>query len=394
MSDVQRVLQALEQAEQEGFVLLSQLVELSSHSRDPQGVKGVAQALVAALAPCGLDCEVVPGNGYGDHLVFRTAACAASTARPIVLIGHMDTVFPADHPFRACREEGDRLLGPGVIDMKGGLVVVVQALRALARCHLLARIPLVFIANSDEEVGSPSSRALITREARRCACALVFECGGLQGQVVTGRKGKLSYRLQVQGSAGHAAFVAAGTKASAILALAHLVVELEALNDSAQGVSVNVGVIQGGIGPNTVPAQAEALVDTRMVSPAAALELERRIQRLMANSRVPGTRARAEVVSRREPMPESPGNRKLYQVVARAARTLDQPIREEFRSGVSDANTVAACGRPVLDGLGPIGDHDHSEQEYMVKDSLPQRSRLAAVSLLEIWRDLQRGALG
>ena len=174
----------------------------------------------------------------------------------------MDTVFPEDTDFNWYKEDRANSYGPGVADMKGGLVAGIFALKALIARGLLENIPVTFIFNSDEESGSGSSREIIRQEARNSAFAFVLECGGLNGEIATGRKGNLSIKLTVKGRAGHAAF-AGPDKGSAILELARKTIEFESLNEPEKGISVNVGIFEGGIGSNTVAENAVANVDFR-----------------------------------------------------------------------------------------------------------------------------------
>lgn len=303
---------------------------------------------------------------------------------PSYISAVMDTVFPVDSPFNYCREHDGKISGPGVIDMKGGLVTVIFAIKALAEKKLLDHIPLTFICNSDEEIGSPNSRTLISQEASKSLFALVFECGGLNGEVVTGRKGKAGYRLEVRGQAGHAAF-AGPDKASAIHELAKKIIALEQLNDYQKKIVVNVGVVKGGIGPNSVADFAEAEIDTRFLGMADAQLLAEKIDQIASKCTVPGTRSQLHKRSGRMPMEQTDANRYLHKLVQKQAGYLGVPCVEELRSGVSDANNIAEHGIPVIDGMGPIGDCDHSDREYMIKDSLPARTKLAVLSILAGW---------
>jgi glutamate carboxypeptidase len=223
---------------------------------------------------------------------------------------------------------------------------------------------------------------LIRQEAEKSACAFVLEGGGLNGEVVTGRKGNLSARLTVAGRAGHAAF-AGPDKTSAIVELAHKILAIEALNDFSAGILANVGTVSGGIGPNTVAERAEVLLDFRFVQPEDEERLKTKLSQICAQMMVPGATAELEIVSGRPPMPINEANQALYDRVHRIAGRLGIAIRPEFRSGVSDANFIAQAGTPVLDGLGPIGARDHSPEEYMLKESLPQRTLLLAAILAD-----------
>jgi glutamate carboxypeptidase len=211
----------------------------------------------------------------------------------------------------------------------------------------------------------------------------VLECGGLEGEIVTGRKGNLSVKLDVYGKSGHAAF-AGKDKASAILELAHKIIDLESLNDNEKGITVNVGRIQGGVGPNTVPEYATARIDFRFVEQKDDKFLRKTISEIAAGQKIPHTLANFEIISGRPPMEPTHANRKLFQTVKTVAKRIGLSIKEEFRSGVSDANIIAEQDIPVLDGLGPIGAKDHSKDEYMIKASLLQRSILLACSIIEL----------
>ena len=373
----------VEKSQKEQFSLLEQLVLQQSFSQFKEGVDAVGQMIAASLEGTGMTIEVVKETEVGDQLIFRSPAYRVGIPS-VLLVGHMDTVYPVESSFDWYRDDGKKVFGPGVIDMKGGLVTAVFALKALASCRLLEKIPLAFICNSDEEIGSPASAPLIRTEAERSLLGLGFECGGLNGEIVTGRKGEIGYLLAVKGQAGHAAFVGS-EKASAILELAHKIIDLERLNDDRKGIVVNVGVITGGIGPNTVADSAVAEIDTRFMELVDAESTAMKIEQIALECVVPGTRAELHRTLLRLPMVQSAGNRELFQIVSREAGMLGLLCREELRSGVSDASVIAEAGIPVVDGLGPIGDCDHSEKEYMVRDSLSDRTKLAAHSILSSW---------
>mgnify|MGYP002398120041 CR=1 FL=1 len=381
-----RVLAFLAEREQEQFALLEELVLIQSSSWNKVGVDAVGARLSEFLQGLGLNREVVAESDIGNQLIFRSAAW--NIDRPgLLLVGHMDTVFPADTDFNWYRDDGVRVYGPGVIDMKGGLVVAVWALAALAHIGLLDRIPLTLICNSDEEIGSPASSLLVQTEAERSLLGLVFECGGLAGELVTGRKGKGGYLLKVHGRAGHAAF-AGVDKASAILELSHKIIALERLNDPERQLVVNVGTVHGGIGPNTVADFATAEIDTRYLRLEDAELTAAKIEEITVKSTIKDTRGELELTGGRLPMEQSDTNHRLYRIIEQEATRLGIPCAEELRSGVSDANTIAATGIPVVDGLGPIGGCDHSDREYMIRESLPQRSQLAALAIIRCWQSL------
>lgn len=375
--------------EQDQFRFLRELVLQPSYSGNKQDVDGAGALLIKELDNLPMRLEVIRQDETGDHLIFRSPACNPQRGS-ILLVGHMDTVFPRDSGFNSYREENGKVFGPGVIDMKGGLVAAVFALKALHHQGLLDTIPITLICNSDEEIGSPTSRELITEESRKALFGLVFECGGLAGEIVTGRKGKNGFNLAVSGRAGHAAFSGA-EKASAILEMAHKIIAIEKLNDSHRQLVVNVGTIEGGLGPNTVPDSASARIDTRFLSQLDGQECIDALTRITRTCITPGTSAELTHTGGRAPMEQSAGNDILFRLIETEARRLGQKVLAELRSGVSDANTMASAGLPVVDGMGPVGDCDHSDREYMIRDSLPGKTLLAARVIASGWQQLQQG---
>lgn len=370
--------------------LLKDLVLVQSGSANKAGVDRVGRIIASKLAELPLTVRVERQESLGDILVASTER--AGEQGNILLIGHMDTIFPADSPFAGWREDKKNVYGPGVIDMKGGLVAAIYALQGLFEAGLLQRMPLRIIFNSDEEIGSPASGPIIAREAGKSAMAFVFECGGLNGEVVTGRKGRLVLKLLVKGRACHAAQTEGG-KISASLELAHSIIALETLNGKLPGLTVNVGRLAGGIAPNVVPEEAWALVDVRFKSAEGRSFFESYLKELVQRSCVAGARKDVEIINERNVMESTEANSALYRVVAGEAHGLGITVQEEFRVGCSDANIVAREGTPVIDGLGPVGDYDHSDREFMIKESLFERTKLAALSVYQAWLKFQEGSL-
>lgn len=379
----QEILSRLEPRRREALDLLRRLVEIQSGSRNKPGLDRMAADMAGVLGGLLPRVDVLPFADHGNMVQAMTLPAARGEAG-IVLVGHMDTVFPADTTFTAYREDGERAFGPGVYDMKGGLVVAVYALTALAELGLLEDIPVTVLCNSDEEIGSPASRPWIEKMCAGALAALVFEGGGPDKSVVTGRKGRLGLELTVRGRAGHAA--KGGPKSSAILELAHKIVALEGLNDGRE-ITLNVGQVAGGIGPNTVPELATAALDARFLTPAGQERLERDLARIVGGASVANTSAALSVTSGRPAMPQSAGNRRLHAVARDQARALGYDLPEELRSGVSDANFIAGIGVPVLDGLGPVGDLDHSDLEFILKDTLLERAALTAATVAALWNN-------
>lgn len=362
----------------EMFALLEKLVLIQSGSQNKPGLDLMAETLCPLLKDLGLGAEILPMKSCGNMV--RAWNQSSLENRGILLMGHMDTVFPKDSEFNWYKDQGEIVRGPGVMDMKGGLVTGVFALKALQQLGILDEIPVKVLFNSDEEIGSPNSRKLIEDQARECKAAFVLEGGGLDGQVAVGRKGKMGFELKLEGRAGHAG-AAGQDKSSAVLEAAHKIIALEGLNRHP-GLLVNAGVVSGGSVPNAVAREAVIKVDFRYDHPEDESSLKKMMAEIMADSNVPGVTARLETVSSRPAMPATSGIKSLYSLVAGVASRCSQKISPEFRGGVSDANFIAAMNIPVLDGMGPCGDMDHSHEEYIIRQSLPDRALLLASSLL------------
>jgi len=354
--------------------LLEELVLIQSYSHNKPGVDKMGARIAKEMHDIGFSCEFSKSSKFGNTLIARSPGFTKERKQTLIT-GHMDTVFPEESGFNWYKEDGTNSYGPGVADMKGGLVVGIFAIKALIHAGLLDRHPITFIFNSDEEIGSPSSRELIAKEAKLSRLAYVLEAGGLSNEIVTGRKGNFSIDLAIKGKAGHAAF-AGRNKPSAILELAHKTLEVEAMNAPDRGISANVGTIKGGIGSNTVPDLAEASLDFRFLNSADAEEIKEQINKIAQTSTVKGTCSRIEFISSRPAMPQTRQNRELYKEIETLSKKLGTPVVEELRQGVSDANIIANQGIPVIDGLGPVGGKDHSEDEFIEKASLWERSIL------------------
>ena len=358
------------------FSLLEELVLIQSYSYNKAGVDRVSSRIASEMKQMGFSCEWSKSPTYGDTLIARSPAWNKDK-KQILITGHMDTVFPEDSGFDWYKEDDTMCFGPGVADMKGGLVVGIFALKALHHLGRLNQMPVTFIFNSDEEIGSPSSRELIRKEADRSSLAFVLEAGGLNNEIVTGRKGNFSVNMTITGKAGHAAF-AGPAKASAILELAHKTLAIEGMNQPEKAISANVGTVHGGIGSNTVPDMAQAALDFRFLTQEDAQIIKARFTRIIETMTVPGTASEMTIKSSRPAMPQSEANIRLFGQIQSIAQDLGFSISQELRQGVSDANIIAGSNIPVVDGLGPIGAKDHSKDEYIDKASLWERTLLFA----------------
>lgn len=377
------ILDYLGERKERQFSLLKNLVLQPSHSSYVRGVKAIGDAIIAALSACELELECFENEGSGRHLLFKSPACK-NHSKQLLLFGHMDTIYPLSSGFDWYERTDGKVFGPGVIDMKGGLVAMVFALKALHEMGLLHELPVAFLCNADGEIYSPSSTRLIRAEAVRSFAALGFDCGGLNGEVVTGRKGCADYTIEVRGGAGGKVTCAETLKASAILEMAHKVIALEKLNNPEQDVMVNIDTIEGGTGLNSAAEVATIKVDTTFLKTDNYHENRMAIEEIVKNCQVPGTTATIDMTAFRAPMEQCRKNKDLFYEIDGIARELGIKIREELRSNVSDANTIASCGIPVVDGLGPIGEGEHTDGEYMVEGSLASRTKLATFAIQHV----------
>lgn len=355
----------------------------SSHTPDLDGNDRVAAAYLEAALALGrgaLDGAAArgPTGKYGAHVSYSTAAGDAEDGA-VLLVGHHDTVFPAAS-FSGFREDGALLRGPGVLDMKGGLVVMAYALGALAEAGLLKRTPVRAVSVSDEEVGSPEGKGLVEHAARGAQAALVFESGRTNDLIVTQRKGTGGLTVTTFGKAAHAGNLHQEGR-NAIWALARFIDRAQQLTDYPRGVTVNVGRIAGGIGKNTVPDRAEALVDFRFLDGADGERIFAALQQAATDAvaTVPGTTIAVEGGVSRTPLLRTEASGALaarYAVCARASGLGGD--ESPLLGGGSDANTCAALGVPAIDGLGPRGRGFHTLDEHIERASLvPKAAALA-----------------
>jgi glutamate carboxypeptidase len=349
------------------------LVGCESPSTDRAALEACAAVLSSWLTEAGASVGRLPGGETADHVLAEWPGDGPA----VLLLGHFDTVWPIGQLARMPLREADgRLFGPGVLDMKAGLAIAGLAARAVAERLAPASRPRVsLLATADEEVGSRASREAIERLARTSAAVLVLEPALPGGAVKTARKGVGEFEVLFHGVSSHAG-ASPGEGASAILALAHAVLALDALNDPSRGLSVNVGVVEGGTRSNVVAERARAIVDVRIATAADAAVVEAAIAAL----RPTDPRVRVEVRGgiNRPPMVRSTGVARLYDLACEVGRDLGQTIGEGATGGASDGNFTAALGVPTLDGLGAIGDGPHALHEHVVIDALPGRAALVA----------------
>jgi glutamate carboxypeptidase len=389
VNDLPRTLLAHLSARQEEMTaLLRDLVRLESPSLDPAAQEPVFARLAAELAASGMRTRRLPGlpgrSSGGQLWAVRRQRRRGTTlerAPAQLLLGHCDTVWPVGTLAVMPAEIRDgRLHGPGVYDMKAGLVQGIFALRALHDLGLAPAVEPAFFINSDEEIGSAESLSRIERLARRMRRVFVLEPSlGPAGDLKTRRKGSLRFTIRTFGKAAHSG-LDPEKGASAIRELARVIDWLYTLSDPERGVTVNVGVIAGGLRANVVAPEAWAELDIRVLAAEDAVRIERQVLELTAVT--PETRVVVEGGIDRPPLEPTPGNRALFAAARLRAEELGIALGEGTAGGASDGSLTSRI-TPTLDGLGAVGDGAHAVHEHVVLDRLPERAALLASLLLE-----------
>lgn len=359
--------------------LLAEIVAIDSGSADKAGIDRVGAVLRRRLAEAGIAARVIPHAGHGDNLIAELPGDAPGAHA--LLLGHMDTVFPAGtvaaRPFRIA--EGIAT-GPGVADMKAGLVMNLFVAQAFAATGG-APMPLTLLCTGDEEIASPASRPVIEAAARGAGLVLNAEPGRASGNVVTGRKGALFLRVAIEGRAAHSG-VEPGKGASAIDAMARMILALHALQDLETGTTVNVGLAAGGVSVNTVAPRADFEVDVRFRDHAAMGAVRAAVDAILAREEPAGTRARVVHEGSFLPLVETDANRALFADYAACARAVGFAVEGEFTGGSADSGFTASVGAPTRCATGPVGGGAHTAEEYCRIDTLVPRAQAVALTIL------------
>ena len=362
--------------------LLGELVNIDSGSYHKAGVEAVGQRLIRFFEEQGLDVTIEPHETFAPAIHVRLDATRANE-RPIVLMGHRDTVFPkgeaARRPFRI---DNGRAYGPGVCDMKSGLVMNAFVLAAMKRFGG-APAPVAGLITCDEEIASPSSRPVIEQVARGARCVFNAEPGRPSGNVVTGRKGGVFLRCEVSGRAAHSGG-AFEKGISAIGELAHKIVAMHGLTDLGRGVTVNVGIVSGGQSVNTTAPHAEGQIDLRYVKPADRALALAALQAIVDRAVVPGSTARLEILGEFLPLTTTGAAQELFSAYQAAAADAGLSIKGEFSGGCADSGFSAAVGCPTVCATGPVGANAHTPEEYMEVDSLVPRAQALALAIMRL----------
>ena len=360
---------------------LRDLVDIDCGSYSPNGVNAVADLCESRFRAGGWTVDRrphLPQGGepqLGDLLI---GTLAGSGGPDVLLVGHMDTVFDdgtvAERPFAI---DGEIARGPGVSDMKGGLLTGFFAVEALQEAGFDGFGSITYVCNPDEEIGSQFSGPIIRQMAPSFDAAYVLEGARANGDVVSARKGITDYTLTIHGRAAHAG-VEPEKGANALLQASHTIIALQGLNGRWPGVTVNVGVARGGTRTNVVPASCELQVDLRSPELATLEVAEAEIERLCTDTAVPDVTISVRRSGWHRPMEKSPGAQRLVDIARATASELGFELRDAATGGASDANTTSAAGTPTIDGLGPIGGDDHAPAEWLDLTSVVPRVALLA----------------
>jgi glutamate carboxypeptidase len=367
------------------IALLAEVVNIDSGSSDKGGVDAVGERFRRFLAEHGVETAVISRETRGDILRATIASRGANDLASVLLMGHCDTVFgkgeAARRPFTVV---GSRAYGPGVADMKAGLVMNSFVLAAFRRLGCLDS-PLVALYTSDEEVGSAQSRTVIEEEARKAAFVLNAEPGRVSGNLVNERKGGSFLRFRIKGKSAHAGVdFAAG--ASAISELAHKIVAMDAITDIERGVTLNVGLVSGGQSMNTTAPDAEGSIDLRYNTLSDRQDALNKIEDIIARNWVAGASATLEITGEFLPLLATAESNDMFEYYRGAARDLGFDIGAERTGGCADSGFAASAGAATLCGTGPVGAKAHTDDEYVELGTLVPRAQAAALTILRLGR--------
>ncbi len=374
-------------AQQDAMIaLLREMVDIDSGSYDKPGTDAVGAVAERFLSAHGIPVERLPQSRHGDCLRATVPVPEPSNAGGnIVLMGHRDTVFPAGEASRRPFTIRDgRAYGPGVADMKAGLVMNCFVLAAFARFGG-GPAPLVGLFTGDEEIGSPEGRAVIEEEARHARAVFNSEPGRPTGNVVTGRKGGVFMLMRVAGKAAHSG----GNfqeGISAIGELAQKIIAIHALTDPGRGITLNVGLVSGGQSVNTVAPWAEGQIDLRYVAPADRDDVMARIGAIVERAYVPGTEAELVIKGEFVPLAQSDAARRLFDLYVDSAAASGLHVEGEFTGGCADSGFTAGVGTPTICAVGPVGGKAHTADEFLQLDSLVPRAQSCARAILNLRR--------
>ncbi len=379
----EEIINYVDSRREEIIACLKSLIDEKAGSENAEAVNRVGDIFCKEFSTIGFKLKKFSGNRpFADHLLFSNH----DKEKSIILAGHMDTTFTSYEHLPEFHIEGNRCIGPGTGDMLGGLVVFLYAAKCLQALGKLDSLPLTVFINSDEERGSPTSKPIFEELTKKALHVMISESGGADNEIVIGRRGKLSFDIEVDGVEGHAGNLV-GKKASAVEEIAHKIISIESLNSRWDGTDLNAGKVRGGIAGNTVAQQAILSADIRYSYGEHETEIRDAIAEIVETNRVDGCISSLTITSERplwEASKNSISQKHLVQQVEDAAKELKQQFGTEIRKGTSDANFFGSVGASVIDGMGPIGFNDHSANEYILHESLFERIKLCTLVLLKL----------
>ncbi|MBD1221237.1 M20 family metallopeptidase [Virgibacillus halodenitrificans] len=379
-SKITKICSYIEETKEEALDFLEKLVEIDSYSHDKEGVSRVSYLIKDKLEAQNISCEIHTNEVYGTYLV---ATLKGNKEGKILLVGHQDTAHPTgttnQFPFQ---NDGDLLKGPGVSDMKSGLVYMVYVLLAFKKCKPKEMCDIELLFTPDEEIGSPVSKDVIKQRAESAIAAFVLEPGRPDGTIVTSRKGSAHLKIEIEGKAAHSgAFIEKGISANDELALK--MIEIKKLVDHEKDLTINFGVIKGGVSNNIVSPHATATIHCAFWNTNDFNEVYNKIVGIVEHSFIKGTKSQVSGEIGMLPMENTEKNNELYEnIVLKAAKDLELNIVGAPTKGASEAGFTSSIGTPTICGMGPVGGNWHTENEYLEINSFLPRMKLLATSLL------------
>ena len=376
---MKEIMTKVEARQDEILAYLGRIVEMESPSHERSKVNAVIDVLESSYRKIGFTTRRIEENQFGNHLV---ADLNGGKGPRVLLVGHADTVFPLGTLRQMpLKREGDRLRGPGVEDMKGGLTVMLFGIQTLLECGSPLEGSIRVVVNSDEEPGSPTSRVRWEELAKDVDYAMILEPAKPDGGMVFRRKGVGIFHVDVQGKAAHAG-AEPEKGASAIRVLAKKILDIEALANPTVGTTINTGVIEGGTEPYVVPESARAEIDFRVPTLAERDRVLTSLTSIIEREDLQGTRSTLKGQFHRPPMEPAAGFEAFQKILKEAGEDLGIPVHwADITGGASDGNNISALGIPTMDGMGPSGAGAHSSDEYMDVPSLFQKTALLSAVL-------------
>ncbi len=363
--------------EMSGF--LEELVNQDSYTRQKEDVDRLGQKLVSWLQEHRFDTHVIQQQEYGNQIV---ASIKGDMPGKIVIMMHMDTVFPRgtakQRPFS---HDERRMYGPGVADMKSGIVSALYASWLVNSLFKSRHCDLELILTSDEEIASPCSRPIIEERLKTAHAVFNMEPARADGSVVTARRGSAQLKVKIEGKAAHSG-IAIEQGINAISEICQKFIALEDIMDKDNDLTVNLGTIQGGVSTNMVAPFAEGTIHFGFWKNEDFDHMFAKAKEIVEFSHVKGTKAEISLISKCLPMVKNDGNAKMYEIVSKAAVSAGIPLTEQATRGAADAGIPSSLGIPTICGMGPVGANLHSEEEYVETESFYERTSLLALSIL------------